>query len=165
MRIIECKGTPSEVSCNARSNLFSELTRSKIGFQHGKSAKTEVKGSIAFYASVFQEKSNKSWPQVRETASTFALQIKQKWPAYYQEMQGLATGAEVDILDIVALNVRTEIAFGQFSDGCTAMAQINEKRSFLGQNWDVSKRYIGGRVMCCISFTTSQKAPRCLLTF
>lgn len=51
-------------------------------------------------------------------------------------MRGIADGAERDILDIVALNVRTEIAFGQFSDGCTSVSWHGEKRAWLGQNWD-----------------------------
>jgi isopenicillin-N N-acyltransferase-like protein len=114
------------------------LKLSQIGHQHGTFAKIEVERSITFYTSVFQTKSKKSWPQVRETALIFANQIKQRWSSYYQEMQGLAAGAGVDVLDIVALNVRTEIAFGEFSDGCTAMAWHTEKRAFLGQNWDVS---------------------------
>lgn len=60
-------------------------------------------------------------------------------------MQGLADGAGVELLDIIALNVRTEIAFGQFSDGCTALSWKGEKQTLLGQNWDVS---------CC---TTTQE--------
>jgi isopenicillin-N N-acyltransferase-like protein len=101
-------------------------------------AKLQVARSIAFYTHLFQQKSGKSWPEVRQTASIFAFTIEQKWPAYLEEMQGLADGAEVELLDIVALNVRTEIAFGQFSDGCTAISWKGEKRSLLGQNWDVS---------------------------
>jgi isopenicillin-N N-acyltransferase-like protein len=51
-------------------------------------------------------------------------------------MRGIADGAARDILDIVALNVRTEINFGLFSDGCTALAWHTEKHAWLGQNWD-----------------------------
>ena len=52
-------------------------------------------------------------------------------------MRGIADGAERELLDIVALNVRTEINFGLFSDGCTSLAWHTEKRAWLGQNWDV----------------------------
>jgi isopenicillin-N N-acyltransferase-like protein len=51
-------------------------------------------------------------------------------------MRGIAEGAGVKLLDIVALNVRTEINFGLFSDGCTSLAWHTENRAFLGQNWD-----------------------------
>jgi hypothetical protein len=50
---------------------------------------------------------------------------------------GIAEGSKRDILDIVALNVRSEIAFGQFSDGCTSLFWHTPKTEWLGQNWDV----------------------------
>jgi hypothetical protein len=53
-------------------------------------------------------------------------------------MRGIAAGAERELLDIVALNVRTEINFGLFSDGCTALAWHTAQHAWLGQNWDVS---------------------------
>lgn len=77
------------------------------------------------------------WPQVLQHASEFEQQAKAKWPAYHEEMQGIADGAGRELLDVVAINVRTEINFGLFSDGCTALAWQTEKRSWLGQNWDV----------------------------
>ncbi|OAP64884.1 hypothetical protein AYL99_00856 [Fonsecaea erecta] len=40
------------------------------------------------------------------------------------------------MVDIVALNVRTEIAFGLFSDGCTSLSWKTGRHTFLGQNWD-----------------------------
>lgn len=54
---------------------------------------------------------------------------------------GVADGAQRDILDIIALNVRTEITFGQFTDGCTSLYWRDEQHTFLGQNWDVSYQF------------------------
>jgi isopenicillin-N N-acyltransferase-like protein len=85
---------------------------------------------------VFAKKSSQSWSDVRNTATTFEEQIKRQWPLYHEELRGVAAGSDNDILDIVALNVRTEIAFGQFSDGCTSVSWHGEKRAWLGQNWD-----------------------------
>jgi len=42
-------------------------------------------------------------------------------------MQGVADGAGVEYEDILAMNVRTEIAFGAFNVG---------EKSLLAQNWD-----------------------------
>ena len=39
-------------------------------------------------------------------------------------------------LSILALNVRTEIAFGLARDGCTALYRKTDSSSFLAQNWD-----------------------------
>lgn len=73
---------------------------------------------------------------------SFALKyqpyLSSSWPEYVEEMKGIADGAGVEYEDILAMNVRTEIAFGNFSDGCTAIAWNSEREdvSLLGQNWD-----------------------------
>ena len=54
----------------------------------------------------------------------------------YQPAAGVADGACVELSDIIACNVRTEIAFGCFSDGCTALSWRTNDASFLAQNWD-----------------------------
>lgn len=90
-------------------------------------------------------------------AQTFEEPVRGKFPDYFDELQGsdgihlsnedtfsllpspgVANGAGVSLLNILALNVRTEIAFGRWSDGCTSMSWHTEKHSFLAQNWDVS---------------------------
>lgn len=53
-----------------------------------------------------------------EHAAKFEATAKEKWPAYHEEIRGVAEGAGRELLEIVALNVRTEINFGLFSDGC-----------------------------------------------
>ena len=49
---------------------------------------------------------------------------------------GIAHGAKVPFLSILAMNVRTEIAYGMFTDGCTALSWKTGTASFLAQNWD-----------------------------
>jgi isopenicillin-N N-acyltransferase-like protein len=49
---------------------------------------------------------------------------------------GIAEGAKVEVSDIIAINVRTEITFGLFSDGCTALSWRTDQASYLAQNWD-----------------------------
>ncbi|KAH8890171.1 peptidase C45 acyl-coenzyme A:6-aminopenicillanic acid acyl-transferase-like protein [Thozetella sp. PMI_491] len=119
MLIVECSGTPYE-----------------IGQSHGSAAKEQIGHCVDFYAGHFMRQSKQSWPQVQETAQSFEQHIKSAWPRYYDEIRGIADGCGRDILDIVALNVRTEIAFGLFSDGCTSLSWHGEKWARLGQNWD-----------------------------
>ena len=109
----------------------------KIGYAHGSKAKIQVHRCMSFYAGLFLKNCKQSWPQVLERATKFEEQARRAWPAYHEEMRGIADGAGVELLDIVALNVRTEINFGLFSDGCTAMSWHTRERSFLAQNWDV----------------------------
>ncbi|GAM84289.1 hypothetical protein ANO11243_022830 [Dothideomycetidae sp. 11243] len=117
--LIECSGTPYE-----------------IGFAHGTQARHRVSGSLSFYAHLFQSNCHKSWPEVQSIASSFVSHIKSTVPDLLDEMAGIADGAQTDLLSIVALNVRTEINFGLFSDGCTAVSWKAGGESFLAQNWD-----------------------------
>ncbi|KAH9866721.1 hypothetical protein J1614_008414 [Plenodomus biglobosus] len=119
MLFVDCEGTPYE-----------------IGKQHGSAARVQIHRCIAFYAGLFQENCKQTWPQVLQHASKFEQQAKATWPAYHEEMRGIADGAERQLLEIVAINVRTEINFGLFSDGCTALAWHTEKHAWLAQNWD-----------------------------
>ncbi|KEQ87968.1 AAT-domain-containing protein [Aureobasidium pullulans EXF-150] len=129
---ITCKGTPYE-----------------IGYQHGSQAASQIKGSISFYTSLFQQNVKISWPEVQKTALEFETVIRKNWPEYLEEMRGIADGAGKTLSDIIALNVRTEINFGLFSDGCTALSWLHEDSSILAQNWD---------------WMTEQKANLILLT-
>ncbi|KAL4760936.1 acyl-coenzyme A:6-aminopenicillanic acid acyl-transferase-domain-containing protein [Aspergillus foveolatus] len=116
---IVCSGTPYE-----------------IGHKHGSQASEEIYRAIAFYAKMFAKHSNLDWPQVQELARDFEGLIKHQWPRYYEELKGIADGAKTDLIDIIALNVRTEIVFGRFSDGCTSLYYQDSEHSFQGQNWD-----------------------------
>jgi isopenicillin-N N-acyltransferase-like protein len=109
----------------------------QIGLQHGTAAKIEIERCITFYTGLFLKNCKQTWPQVLSHASTFEKNILEEWPAYHEEMRGIADGSGRELLDIVALNVRTEINFGLFSDGCTSLAWKTGERSWLGQNWDV----------------------------
>jgi len=97
---VECTGSPYE-----------------IGLQHGTAARGQISRGIDFYAGLFKTKSDMSWTEVTPYASKFLPYLKSTWPLYVSEMEGIAAGSGVEFLDILAMNVRTEIAFGAFSDG------------------------------------------------
>lgn len=63
---------------------------------------------------------------------------------------GVADGSGVELADIIAINVRTEITFGLFSDGCTSLAWLTEHSSFLAQNWDWMEEQKGNLVVLTI---------------
>ena len=74
-------------------------------------------------------------------------------------MNGIADGAGVPFIDILALNVRSEIAFGLFdegnepleSDGCTSLAWKTPRGSFLSQNWDWQRAQGRNLILCRVS--------------
>ncbi|KAK8131489.1 hypothetical protein PG984_007927 [Apiospora sp. TS-2023a] len=139
---IRCSGTPHE-----------------IGLAYGQQARTQVLGSIAFYRQLFQETCSLDWPAVRAEAERYVAPLTRLAPRHLDEIRGIAEGADVDFLDILALNVRTEITFGLFtndsstegatagampeSDGCTSLSwfaaadsSTASSFSYLAQNWD-----------------------------
>lgn len=86
---------------------------------------------------MFEYTSKMQWPAVRMLAEEFRLTLEQSMPDIYAEMQGIAEGAGVDLLDIVALNCRSEISLGRFSDGCTTLSwKKSDQARVLSQNWD-----------------------------
>ena len=96
---------------------------------------------MQIYESMFQHTSKLDWPSVRSIAREYASTIERLTPDLYEEMRGIAEGAGlVDVLDVVALNCRSEIALGLFSDGCTSlgwrMRREGEGEVVLAQNWD-----------------------------
>lgn len=92
---------------------------------------------MRIYESMFEYTSKLSWQEVREVAKEFVPTLQELTPHILAEMQGIAEGAEVDLLDVVALNCRSEIALGKFSDGCTTLCwKKNANARVLSQNWD-----------------------------
>src|SRR3954467_3911462 len=75
----------------------------QIGHQHGTAATLHISRSITFYASLFLDNCKQTWPQVLSHAALLEQTIRQKWPAYHDEMRGIADGSGRSLLDIVAL--------------------------------------------------------------
>ncbi|KXJ90001.1 acyl-coenzyme A:6-aminopenicillanic acid acyl-transferase-domain-containing protein [Microdochium bolleyi] len=148
---VHCSGSPYE-----------------IGYEHGRAAYRQVRGSLAFYADMFATKCALPWPAVqRLAAEEYLPHLEKSCPRYVEEMRGLSDGVNaaggggdstatvIDLRDIVALNVRSEIVFGLFAedsnvqdpplDGCTSLgvqidddddAPAHRRGSYLAQNWD-----------------------------
>jgi isopenicillin-N N-acyltransferase-like protein len=92
---------------------------------------------MRIYETMFEYTSKLSWKEVREVAKEFLPSLQKLTPHLFTEMEGIAEGADVDILDIVALNCRSEIALGKFSDGCTTLCwKKSDNVRVLSQNWD-----------------------------
>ncbi|KAI0025943.1 acyl-coenzyme A:6-aminopenicillanic acid acyl-transferase-domain-containing protein [Xylariomycetidae sp. FL0641] len=150
---IYCSGTPHE-----------------IGEAHGRLAKEKIHGSIAFYADLFRQTCDLSWPQVAHEASRYVEPLTQLTPRYVEEIRGIARGAALPFLSILALNLRTEIAFGLFrapssssrnlendapppplGDGCTSVGLRTAHASFLAQNWDWMRAQAANLVLCHVA--------------
>lgn len=106
-----------------------------------------------------------AWDDVTSEASKYVAPLRATCPRYLEELEGLAAGAGAPFLSVLALNVRTEITFGLFtqgssspaadlpSDGCTSLGLLDARsgRSFLSQNWDWRPEQAANLVVCHVS--------------
>lgn len=124
-----------------------------MGLAVGTQAATQVKGSIDFYRVLFKAFNDLEWTTVRERVEQFKPNLKTSFPRYYEEMEGIAEGSGQDLRDVIAINIRTEIAFGLFDensrrpmavagvDGCTTLGwKVADGDVYLAQNWDWKSR-------------------------
>ena len=119
------------------------------GRSYGEQAADRVRRSVAAYAEVFAKGAGLGWSDVRQVARRFEAPIAAFGESYLEELRGIAEGADVDPVDILAINVRTEIMYSAkarasgatTSPGeCTAFAAVPTRWSgetvLVGQNWD-----------------------------
>ncbi|WP_329086178.1 MULTISPECIES: C45 family peptidase [unclassified Streptosporangium] len=119
------------------------------GRQYGIQARDGIRRSLSAYERVFEHYAGWDWATVRRHAGRFAPIVDDFSPALLTEMRGIATGAGVELDDVLALNTRSEIMFaasGQ-KDGappipheCTSFALLPHRSAthttVIGQNWD-----------------------------
>jgi len=122
----------------------------ETGIEHGERMRPEIKHNLAVYFKRFRNETKLSREQVLQRAAKYLPVIERTAHAYAEEMKGVAQGSNSDLLDIVALNVRYELMYSQYSklgvpavqstDGCTAFAIAPEmsenKHVLMAQNWD-----------------------------
>jgi isopenicillin-N N-acyltransferase like protein len=120
------------------------------GVQYGQQTRRRVELSIDGYRAIFQANADWSWDQVCEHAELYRQPIADYNPRYLDEIAGIAEGAGVDEIEILAINVRTEVMFaadardaaqqGRRPSECTSFALMPERaadgRMLIGQTWD-----------------------------
>ena len=123
------------------------------GRQYGAQARDRVHRSVQAYRGVFAYYTGWDWDAVRRVAAGFEAPIAAFRPAYVDEMRGIADGAGLDLADVLAINVRTEVMYAakarqaplaartpQPPAECTAFAVVPapaaDGATLIGQNWD-----------------------------
>ncbi len=118
------------------------------GRQHGEQAAERVARSVGTYRQAFAESAGLDWPSVLERASGFARLIESFDENILAEMDGIAEGSGFQLEDIVAINCRTEILFGNRGRPassipeaeCTTIAVTPaasaDGTTLLAKNWD-----------------------------
>jgi isopenicillin-N N-acyltransferase-like protein len=125
------------------------------GRAYGEQARDRIGVSIDAYRDVFRAYAGWDWDRVRAEASRYEEPIAAFDPRYVEEMRGIADGVGTDVVDILSINVRTEVMFaakaraaeaadrdghGQRQGECSAFAVLPtasaDGHTLIGQNWD-----------------------------
>jgi len=124
------------------------------GRAHGEAFADEIAANVERYLSVFAHYGADE-ETVYEQAEGFVDVIESANAEYFSEMNGVADGAGLDLLDVTVLNARWEVMYSAYAeaaeegddagdgaapDGCTAFGArpetTAEGRTLIGQNWD-----------------------------
>jgi len=112
----------------------------QIGLLHGRSLSKQILTLRENYRELFEQICDIKWSRVLQIAEKYRETIGRLAPHLLDEMRGISDGVGVDLLDIIAMNSRSEIALGKWDDGCTSLAwtfsQRSSKKQTLAQNWD-----------------------------
>ncbi|WP_210571439.1 C45 family peptidase [Streptomyces sp. GESEQ-4] len=131
-------------------------TPSQRGRQYGEAVAPQLGAALGYYAEAFGVSSGLTWPQVTARAARWLEPVRDYAPDLLEEMQGIADGAGVDLLDVLALNARGEVIYDDSfarmregrttvpaeepAEGCTSFAAYGpasgDGHVWAGQNWD-----------------------------
>ncbi|MFQ5796180.1 MAG: C45 family autoproteolytic acyltransferase/hydrolase [Candidatus Bipolaricaulia bacterium] len=122
-----------------------EGTLLQQGRTHGRQARARIEHNLEVYFDRFQGEGRLARDEVLRRATAYWQVIQDQNSDYAEALQGVSEGSGCDLIELVALNVRYEILYHQFTanalaDGCTAFAVLPEMTEdghlILGQNWD-----------------------------
>ncbi|MGW1097677.1 C45 family autoproteolytic acyltransferase/hydrolase [Streptomyces sp. NPDC002455] len=148
---------PSTTSAPARILPVIEISGSPLdrGRQYGEAVRPQLRAALGYYEEAFGRSAGLTWDRVAARAGRWLDPVRAYAPDLVEEMRGIADGAGVGLLDVLALNARGEVIYdksfaemeaaGQQADeepaeGCTSFAAYGEASGdghvYAGQNWD-----------------------------
>lgn len=130
-------------------HVTAEGTPKELGLRHGQAAKEEIEENADIYFYRFREEWGLQREEVLRRARLYAEVIEEVDDDYYEAMEGVSEGSSLPFLDVVALNVRYELVYSEYSklgqdlglpSGCTAVGLLPSRTEnghvIMAQNWD-----------------------------
>ncbi len=145
----------------------------ELGLHHGQAARDEIRENVDLYFYRFREEWNLQREEVLRRAGLYSEAIEDMDTGYFEAMEGIAEGSSIPFMDVVAINVRYELVYSEYSklgkvqglpSGCTAVgllpARTESGHVLMAQNWDwipgikgVIQQYKSSRESEVLSFT------------
>ena len=115
------------------------------GRQHGTKVREMVRGGIGFYVRMWAQGTGKSRQEVLELTAGFGSEIAAFDSANFEEIEGVAAGAEVTVPEVLLINARYELTLATvFGDG---NGGVPEECTFLGAEPAATES--GHTLICC----------------
>lgn len=117
----------------------------KRGQAYGETAGSIIKKLVEIYKELFRENTGFTWDKIGSMLDPYIVKSNAFAPDLMEEIQGIATGANLSFKDIFALNARSEILFdlGIYTDECSTLVALpgstKNNSTILAQNWDWNK--------------------------
>lgn len=122
------------------------------GTAYGRAAADLIGQALTYYAQAFELQTGRTWAEILTLSEPWERLISTEYPELFEEMTGIARGAQVPVREIVVLNCRGEIVYDaelyrrgrqeqeEAPDGCTSYSLTEQAASdghvYTGQNWD-----------------------------
>ena len=115
------------------------------GQAYGETAGSIIKNIVEIYKELFRGKTGFTWDKISSMLDPYIKKTTEFAPDLMEEIQGIATGANLSFKDIFALNARSEILLdlGIYTDECSTLMALpgstKNNSTILAQNWDWNK--------------------------
>ncbi|MBL4740986.1 MAG: hypothetical protein JKY12_08315 [Sneathiella sp.] len=149
------------------------------GIKHGQELAENIRANVKTYTNRFLL-GGTTIEKIQTEASKWAVRFQQHDEEYYEEMKGIADGADLPISHISLLNARYELSYTLYTneaaaanaipshepEGCTAFGVQPEYtttgHTIMGQNWDWLEGLLGN--MCLLKVTSDEHPDYLILT-
>ncbi|MEH6401896.1 MAG: C45 family peptidase [Sneathiella sp.] len=149
------------------------------GKKHGQEMAANIRANVETYTNRFLL-GGATIQKIQSEAEKWGSRFQQHDEEYYEEMKGIADGADLPISQISLLNARYELSYTLYTneaaaanaipshepEGCTAFGAQPEYtasgETIIGQNWDWLEGLLGN--MCLLKVTSNDQPNHLILT-
>lgn len=106
------------------------------GHALGRARSDAVARTVTTYRRLLREAAGVGPSELRQAGADVAERLEPRWPELFDELEGIAAGAGQDVLELAAINARTELLAGTAHGECSVIARSDGRQALLAQTWD-----------------------------